>query len=408
MNLILMLLALFLIAEPVLATDGETVGPVQAQAQAPEKPLSAFEAVSAEQPVTALSSGTLLETEWQLLLGEQQRIGLHRYRVPEVEPVARLLYLPGTNMNGVLKTRDEFHNLWLYLAARGIEVFTLDYRTRFIAHDFSGDLSFMQDWSMEVFVEDAARAGKLVQEIRPALPMFVAGFSRGAGYAYALTGQLEVAGLIALDGSFKHVRPRPFDLASALQQFDADGNYSLVLSRRGFERRDELMRRAQDTPDAPAPDPRFGSAAEQFADVLQRAWGPGVLANTRDAVSPLNVLAAEMRGYDWFFPTIQELNRRALVSVADDPGTYLDDHFGETDLPVLYFGSGNMGPDALLNGIYSAANLGGRDVSIHVLENYGHLDVLFAYDAQEEVYAVMLDWLVDRSLNPRAMSSESD
>ena len=34
-------------------------------------------------------------------------------------------------MNGEIALTDEDHNLWIFLARRGVEVFTLDYRTRF-------------------------------------------------------------------------------------------------------------------------------------------------------------------------------------------------------------------------------------------------------------------------------------
>ncbi|MBX7186451.1 MAG: hypothetical protein K1Y01_15030, partial [Vicinamibacteria bacterium] len=62
--------------------------------------------------------------------GPFDRIEVHRYRT-KAAPVATLLYLPGTNMNGEAALTDEDHNLWIFLARRGVEVFTLDYRTRF-------------------------------------------------------------------------------------------------------------------------------------------------------------------------------------------------------------------------------------------------------------------------------------
>ena len=61
--------------------------------------------------------------------------------------------------------------------------------------------------------------------------------------------------------------------------------------------------------------------------------------------------------------------------------------------PVIYFGSTNFGPDNLLNGIYSAARCGTKDVTINVLERYGHVDVLFANRAKEDVYAVLYRWI---------------
>src|SRR4029450_5881207 len=53
--------------------------------------------------------------------GPFDKIGVHRYRVKTAgatngAPVATLLYLPGTNMNGIARLTDEAHSLWVYLA----------------------------------------------------------------------------------------------------------------------------------------------------------------------------------------------------------------------------------------------------------------------------------------------------
>ena len=63
--------------------------------------------------------------------GPHDRIALHRYRTPG-QSRAALFYLPGTNMNGHAAIKNELHNLWLYLARRGVEVWALDYRTHFV------------------------------------------------------------------------------------------------------------------------------------------------------------------------------------------------------------------------------------------------------------------------------------
>ena len=130
--------------------------------------------------VISTAQGQVTETEWQYLDASGQAFGLHRYQSAGAVTIATLLYLPGTNMNGVLKTTDSDHNLWLYLAERGIEVYAMNYRTRYIPHDFSGDLALMRDWSMDLFVEDAVMAVAQVQEEQPLVPMYIAGFSRGA------------------------------------------------------------------------------------------------------------------------------------------------------------------------------------------------------------------------------------
>lgn len=342
--------------------------------------------------------GGVAETVWQLTYTNEppQRIALHRYRDPTVPAIAALLYLPGTNMNGELKHRSERHNIWLYLAARGVEVYAMDYRTHFISHDYDGDLSFMRDWTTELFVADAARCAELVSKKGSGLPLFIAGFSRGVGYAYSLAGQVAFQGLIALDGSYKAVEPEPFDRDKAQADLEQSGAFAGAVSRRGYAARHELMRRAHEAPDGPAVDERYATAAEHLIETLYNAWGPGVLSNTRAAVTPIDVLAVEMDDYDWYFPNIQNIEMRSRRAYLDDPSTSLDDHFGKMTIPILYFGATNFGAESLLNGIYSAARSGSEDVTINVLENYGHLDVLFAGEAEKEVYSVVLKWIEER------------
>jgi hypothetical protein len=358
-----------------------------------------FSLQSAETVVSKTPSGTLTGTEWRLTYDDMepvQAVGLHRYRNPDRPSRAVLLYLPGTNMNGSLKTADERYNLWMYLAARGVEVYTVDYRTRFIPHDFEGDLAFMRDWTFDRFVRDALRCVEEIKSQVPDRPLFVAGFSRGASYAYALVGQMEAAGLIVLDGSFKQVNPKVYDLPAALTEFDDEARYATPVSRRGYEARHELMTHAYEDPSGPAMDERYETAESQLAETLHKAWGAGVLTNTRDSVSPITVLAREMDDYDWYFPSIQNVESRAMSSQIDDPATVMDDHFGEMTLPILFFGSGNFGTELLLNGIHSAARSGSKDVTIRVLEDFGHLDVLFAHSAVDEVYEVTLKWILAR------------
>ena len=85
----------------------------------------------------------VLETRWSLKRGEgaHDRIQLHRYR-NKGPAKAVLLYLPGTNMNGTVAVADENHNLWLFLARRGVHVYALDYRTHFVPNDELEDASF--------------------------------------------------------------------------------------------------------------------------------------------------------------------------------------------------------------------------------------------------------------------------
>ncbi len=113
-------------------------------------------------------------------------------------------------------------------------------------------------------------------------------------------------------------------------------------------------------------------------------------------ISKPEVLAELLAGYDRYYPTVQDVEGRAFSAVVDHPGTEIDDCFGELELPVLFFGSSGMGTNWLLDGVYSAARSGSKDVELHVLEGYGHLDVLVADTAVEDVFEPLLRFIEDR------------
>ena len=156
------------------------------------------------------------------------------------------------------------------------------------------------------------------------------------------------------------------------------------------------MRSVVDDPYGPTTNDRYDTIGDELADTLYRAWGAGTLANTKDGLSSIRILAQQMIDYDWYFPSIQTIEARSIALQDDDPTTELDDHFGKMDLPIIYFGASNMGAEYNLSGFYSAAKSGSRDITLNLLEGYGHLDVLVANSAEEDVYRVIETWLKDR------------
>lgn len=339
--------------------------------------------------------------------GPHDQIEVHRYRAVEpskAAPKAALLYLPGTNMNGEAALGDEDHNLWFFLAKRGIEVYALDYRTHFVSNDDVEDLSFMTKWTLEAFVEDAAAAAALARREGGHESLFVAGFSRGVTLAYGLAASEpagSVAGVIALDGAFKSHAPKgEFDLPAATEKLLESAVFATdVAGSRGWEWRAKLMADAAENPSGPAQSPSFETIGEELTEILYGAWGPGALANPKEVSDPA-VLARLLAGYDRYYPTIQNVEGRSLSDYVDDPSTPIDDGWAELELPVLYFGSTGMqrflGARWLLDGIHSAAEAGGKDFTINVLEGYGHLDVLVGESARADVFEPTLEWIERR------------
>ena len=336
--------------------------------------------------------------------GAFDRIEVHRYKT-KGPSTATVLYLPGTNMNGEAAITDEDHNLWVFLARRGVDVFAVDYRTRFSSESTdTAALVALKGWTTEMFVDDIKLASALARSESGRSQVFVAGFSRGVflAYAYACSEPQFVAGLVALDGQFKsHAPKNQYDPASDRQKLETSGAFaSDVSGRLGWEGRQKLMKATAADPGAPATDLKFKTLGEQVANLLQFAWGPGGLANPLGGQSKPAVLAKLLAGYDRFYPAIQDLDGRRIADRDDDPGTAIDDLWGEMKTPILYFGNAKMPGDWLLNGIYSAQKSGSTDVTLHLLEGYGHLDVLVSENARREVFEPTLAWIQARVSRP--------
>lgn len=335
--------------------------------------------------------------EWRLDLG-RDAIGVDQYS-PQGNPNSNLipavvLYLPGTNMNGRPTGQTSQYHLPLYLAEQGVTVYAMNYRTAFVAPTYSGETDYMLEWSFSRFVDDAALVFEFIRSKHPNKPIYVAGFSRGAAYAYGVAGQVNAAGLVILDGSFKHYRESEFDRTAALAKLKYPA--SILSFKRGWENRQALMQSVIDNPAGPAMKEGLPSIGAELSQTLYHAWGEGALANPVDGVSDIQELAKMMLQYDRFFPARQNVDGAYIAAYKDAADESVDDHFGAIKLPILFFGAEGMGPKHLLNGIYSASESGSKDVTIHVLENYGHLDVLVGNEAKDEVFQVVLDWIIDK------------
>jgi pimeloyl-ACP methyl ester carboxylesterase len=398
MRLTPLLPALFLLTSAAAAPHAAETASTHAVAAQSAVPSTGWHLDAAERPLVAGSPA--LETTWSTSRppgGAFDRIGLHRYRTA-APSVATLLYLPGTNMNGIAAVKDEAHNLWVFLAARGIEVFTIDYRTHAVPADATpAQLATLRTWGIETFVGDIAAAAEQVRREAGRERLFVAGFSRGVSlaYAYTCTEPDRVAGLVHLDGAFKsHAPTSQFDYTAALAKIEAGNAWaSDVAAGIGWDRRHQLMAAVAANPGAPATDAKFTSLGDQLASLLQFAWRPGGLTNPLGGLSKPQTLATLLDGYDRYYPAVQDIDGRSIADRADDPRTTVDDAWGKLKTPILHFASTGMGGDFLLNGIYTADKSGSPDVTFNVLERYGHLDLVVGERAAQDVFQPTADWI---------------
>jgi pimeloyl-ACP methyl ester carboxylesterase len=311
--------------------------------------------------------------------GRFDRLGLHRLAPCEdaVGPV--VLYLPGMHMNGELRATDPRTDLRLTLALAGVRTWGLDYRTHAVPPTATpAELGALAAWTPEVFAEDVAWAAGFVRGI-DAAPLHVAGFSQGGGFAYQLAARGEpLASLVILDGAL----PAGRSGGGTGPAIDVAGG------RLPFPERQQLLAAVLADPSGPSPVAGYETAGGALAEILYSApsfGGHGGLANARDGVSDVSALAALLLGYDRWWP------RAAVHEAAPRPAQ---------KLPVLAFASVNMG-NAWVERVRSAANtFGGSQAVVRELPEYGHLDVLVARTASENVFEPVLAWLEGRPATP--------
>src|SRR3984885_1732564 len=142
------------------------------------------------------------------------KIGLHQVAVgkePPSNPAMVVLYLPGTNMNGIVAPDDVKHSLALYLASHGVDFWAMDYRTHYVPSDTAqSDLAEMKGWTYDLFASDIDEAVKFIRAHTHRGKIVLAGFSRGVTneYLYAALHPENVAGIIALDGFISSRAPK--------------------------------------------------------------------------------------------------------------------------------------------------------------------------------------------------------
>ncbi|MGH7949025.1 MAG: alpha/beta hydrolase [Candidatus Binataceae bacterium] len=313
------------------------------------------------------------------------RIALHRIArgpTPPKHPEIVVLYLPGTNMNGEVGVEDPRFSLPVYLATRGIDVWTLNYRTHFIPPDTPIEkLGELRNWTNDLFVGDINAAAKFVTAITDRRKLFVAGFSRGAAFAYmfAADNPDATAGLIILDG-FISERPMPGYDSSKIA--DDLGGRQLT-----FAKRKKLLEMVIANPDGPAPIPQFKTARENLIHVIER---PGALGGAKGLANPSGgfsdpvVLAKLLITYDRWWPAVQN---------SEKSSKYRAGAVGEAKIPVIAFASTNIYRDWSLLVAASAVDTGSRDVTRVVLQDWGHLDVIAGAKSEKQVFAPLVDWL---------------
>lgn len=379
--------------------------------------------------------------------GEHDRVGIHRVireRAPW-DPIAApdgFMFVHGSASTfrsatapGLVAPADFDSGFGLapFLASHGIDVWGIDLRWTFVPLEQT-DFEMMRDWNLASHVEDLRVVTEIARRVRAmtgsgAGRLFFSGHSLGGDviYAYANAdtqrppGQRDVRGLVPIDIVYKLVSPETAFLRdqAALRhgafraQYDA-GQYAFALGAQLLPLI-ELGLTAPDgaSPVVPgftnfqaataifslthlfyAPLPAYTPAYHFNSGTFDPATGaPTGLARV-DAVDALEFALT----YPPYQAMIEGVEIDALISDAVD--VPYDDHLSEITVPVLHVGAaGGFG----VHGVETLSLLGSSDTSSHIVQllpagaeafDYGHVDLLWANDAEALVWQPILDWIV--------------
>jgi pimeloyl-ACP methyl ester carboxylesterase len=309
--------------------------------------------------------------------GPFDRVGLRRVALCDAATGPVVVYFPGMHMSARIPVPDPRHDLRLYLAAAGFRTWGVDYRSHNVPPAATpADLAALAAWTTAVYADDAAWAAAFARAHDPG-PLFLAGFSWGAGLAYRVAArEPQIAGLVVLDG----VAPAGRGAAPGEPAVDVGS------SRLPYEARARLLAAAMTDPAGASPLPGYATAGDALADVLwsSRAFGgAGGLSAARDGVSDVRSVARLLAADDRWWP------RAALAGDAVPAPAQ--------PLPVFAFASTRMGADWVARVRASAERFGGPDATVRALPGYGHLDLLVGRRAARDVFEPARAWLAARA-----------
>jgi pimeloyl-ACP methyl ester carboxylesterase len=329
-------------------------------------------------------------TEWRFEdvrgASPMDKIGLHHVAIgktPPENPELVILYLPGTNMNGIVAPDDVKHSLALYLATHGVDFWAMDYRTHYVPPEKEqSDLTELKGWTYDLFASDIDEAVKFVREHTRHGKIFLVGFSRGVTneYLYTALHPENVQGIVVLDGFLSRRAPKE---APADVYADDIGGAHLT-----YDKRKTLMQMVIANPEGPAPIQKYKTARENLEHVVYDSaafGGNGGLANPQGGKSDAVELAKLLITYDRYWPAVQNFEN----PFTPDRLAALQ----KSQVPVIAFSSTNFGADWPSMVEQSAHSTGSKSVSFSKLDGAGHVDVLCGTLSEQMVFAPSLEFI---------------
>lgn len=314
------------------------------------------------------------------------------------------LFLPGAHCHGEILFPSEQFDVRIYLAAHGIETWTLDYRTHFVPREQIYDSAFMQAWTTEAFLDDVLSAVQRVREATGQQKIVLGGFGLGATFAalaVAKSAGEGIAGLVLLDGYVldlpdedplsRERTPTPHWFAD-----DLEGHYL------PYKRWIKILQDVIEDPAGPdfLPVPVFDNRAQALAHFLYvnaNFGGHGGLSNAQNGKADIVMLAQFLQHQDRYWPRVQNHGGFSLRRHLADSQFDYEKALRGLRLPLLAFASDGMDGGGIQwseRVQFTARATASRQVQVQVLHDWGYLDVLMGANAMHEVYRPIAEWIV--------------
>ncbi|VUT25315.1 MAG: Alpha/beta hydrolase family protein [Candidatus Methanolliviera sp. GoM_oil] len=412
----------------------------------------------------------LKESVWEMdrpPYGQCDKIALRRLVKKGGQPKGVVFIFPGTWSNGEAIISEDHYDLYLksinadaekvneiknmlgrhsickYLALKGFDVYSMDYRTHFVPKTYGPkDIKFMKDWGWKMYMGDMKLAVDKAKEVSGEDKIFLGGESFGglAAMNYASQyGSDGLKGIILLDGGTggKNHRLVPVPLPVGLLETGAYGMMGMYALDQKMTANmgplvDGLMSSAAktvfniphfsevlkhglehplDLPKDPVTgklleptiDPNTGKPFANYIEWINNRLDRmgldglmGVLYNYIDAVP----LALTLQTYDRYWPLQVYLEYASDISrpgYESDGGIWNRDyynyyaHYKEIDVPMITFisklGLTAWGP--------SGPGIKNTDVTNSTFPDWGHLDIYMGIYNEEKVNEPVYQWLME-------------
>ncbi|MEM0315622.1 MAG: alpha/beta fold hydrolase [Archaeoglobaceae archaeon] len=332
--------------------------------------------------------------------GSYDKIAIHRVVNESIsgdKPV--ILILPGTwssgeqlanlswNDNGWIDVNEEYA-LVPFLANRGFDVYTIDYRTHFVPNATT-NFSFMYEWGWVNWVWDIKTAVEKIKQISGKEKIYLAGESFGGSAAqnYATLFQEDLKGLILLDGMARvGTRTNSYNLPANLTAMKSGAIPYHVPSNGGPNNWhiwvDAILN----------PSPTKNITLLSQLSTWYVAPGAANPFSYPWAIMIPHVYFAVMASFDPFWSNRLNLDRAAYLDWQNCP--YLpfdfDDHYSEITVPVISF----ISQWAYNLGARCVNPTGSDDFTCVLLQGYGHLDVYNGPFIRKDVNEPLLNWML--------------